>query len=209
MLFRKANIIFAILLFSSNLYAISLADLIDSALEHNPDIVSAQNTYDNAVLSSKTLYGFLAPSVNVSSSATLPNNYGWNQTPDGFSSNITVSQPLPGGIIISTKGTYSFNITTMNDERFLLQSPNISFSLTQSLFPFWVQGKLKDPSILSMKLQTNYFYNQLLYTKKTVLQNLIQRLYSYVAMFFIKIKLKCIQNSIAKGDETINRLKAA
>ncbi|HOE08152.1 MAG TPA: TolC family protein [Treponemataceae bacterium] len=204
MLFRKVSIIVAILLFSSNLYAISLEELINSALEHNPDIVSAQNAYDNALLSSKTLNGVLSPSVNVSSSATLPKNYGWNQTPDGFSSNITVSQPLPGGAIISTSGTYSFNTTTINEERFLLQSPNISFSLTQSLFPFWMQGKVKDPSILSMQLQKNYFYNQLLYTKKTVLQNLIQQ---YIYMLVFKNEIKMHQNSIAHLDERLIALK--
>lgn len=204
MLFRKVSTIFSVLLFSLNLYATSLADLIHLAFQNNPEIISAQNTYDNAALSAKTFNGELAPSVNVASSASLPKNYAWNQAPDAFSSNITVSQPLFGGTTISTTGTYSFNISTINDKRFLLQSPNISFSLTQSLLPFWVQEKLKDPSFLSAQLQKKYYYNQLLYTKKNVLENLIQ---NYVYVLVYKNEIKMLQNSIAHLDEKIKALK--
>ena len=204
MLSKKVVIIFVFLLFFSNAYTVTLSDLLESALQNNADIVSAQKTYDNAVLSSKTLNGELAPSVNVSSSATLPDGYNWDKAPDSFSSNISVSQPLFSGTTISAIGLYSYNIATMNEKRYISQSPNISFSLTQSLFPFWLQGKLKDPSILSLRLQKKYYYSQLLYTKKTVLQNLIQ---NYIYALVYKNEITIYQNSINLLDEQIKAFK--
>ncbi len=203
--YRKT--LFALLYTSTiPLFSLSLNDLIDLALQKNPDILSAQNGYDSACLSLKTLNGAYAPQVSLSSSASLPDEYKWDAPPDYFSSSITYSQPLPGGTTLGFTGSFSFNSADIPEERHISQNPGLSFSLTQSLFPFWAQGKIKNPAKLSAKQQKEYYYNQLLYTKKTVLQNLVQ---NYIYASVHKKQIQIHENSIYLLDkqiETSNQL---
>lgn len=207
MRYKKSFCFFLICCIFVKSFSLSFDELIELTLQNNTDIFSAQNSYDSACLSQKTLNGAYAPQVSLSSSATLPDEYKWNSTPDYFSSSITYSQPLPGGTTLGFTGSFSFNSSDILEERYISQNPSLSFSLTQSLFPFWVQGKIKNPAKLSAKQQKDYYYNQLLYTKKTVLQNLIQN-YIYAAVYQKQIQI--YQNSIYLLDkqiETSNQLR--
>ena len=207
MRYKKSFCLFFVCCIFCKTFSLSFDDLIELTLQNNTDILSAQNAYDSACLSLKTLNGTYAPQVSLSSSATLPDEYKWNLTPDYFSSSIIYSQPLPGGTTLGFTGSFTFNSLDILDERYISQNPSLSFSLTQSLFPFWVQGKIKDPAKLSTKQQKDYYYNQLLYTKKTVLQNLIQN-YIYAAVYQKQIQI--YQNSIYLLDkqiETSNQLR--
>ena len=200
MRYKKYFYIFFVCCIFGKTFALSFDELIQLTLQNNTDILSAQNSYDQACLSLKTLNGAYAPQVSLSSSATLPDEYKWNSTPDYFSSSITYSQPLPGGTTLGSTGSFTFNSLDILEERYISQNPSLSFSLTQSLFPFWVQGKIKNPAKLSAKQQKDYYYNQLLYTKKTVLQNLLQN-YIYAAVY--KKQIQIYENSIYLLDKQI------
>ncbi len=109
---KKLNLSIILLFILSDLSSFSLSNLINSTLQNNSDIASAQSNYESAILSSKTLDGTFAPEISFSSSANLSKDYDWNTSPDYFSTYVTYSQPLPGGTTISATGTYSFTSTT-------------------------------------------------------------------------------------------------
>ena len=200
MRYKKSFCIFFVYFIFGKAFSLSFDKLIELTLQNNTDILSAQNSYDSACLSLKTLSGAYAPQVSLASSASLPDEYKWDTSPDYFSSSITYSQPLPGGTTLGFTGSFSFNSAEFLEERYISQNPSLSFSLTQSLFPFWAQGKIKNPAKLSAKQQKDYYYNQLLYTKKTVLQNLLQN-YIYAAVY--KKQIQIYENSIYLLDKQI------
>lgn len=185
-------------------FSLSLNELTEITLQNNSDIIAAQNSYDCAILSLKTLNGTYAPQISFSSSSTLPNKYKWDTTPDYFSSSVIYSQPLPGGTSIEITGGTSFTSKNILEERYISQNPNISFSLSQSLLPFWIQGKLKNPEKLSASQQKEYCYYQLLYTKKTVLQNLVQ---NYIYTLIYEKQIQSYENSILLIDKQIEVVK--
>lgn len=206
MRYKKSFFIFFVCCIFGKAFSLSFDELIELTLQNNTDIFSAQNSYDSACLSLKTLNGAYAPQVSLVSSASLPDEYKWDTSPDYFSSSITYSQPLAGGTTLGFTGSFSFNSADFLEERYISQNPSLSFSLTQSLFPFWAQGIIKNPAKLSAKQQKNYYYNQLLYTKKTVLQNLVQN-FIYTAVY--KKQIQIYENSIYLLDkqiETSNQL---
>lgn len=186
------------------LFSLSLCELIDLTLQNNIDIITSQSEYKTALLSAKTINGSFSPGLSISSSSSISKDYEWNTTPDYFSSTITYSQPIPGGTQFSVTGSYAFNSSIYNEEQYLSQSPKISFTLTQSLLPFWAQGKVTDPTILSMQQQEEYYRYQNLYTKKTVLQNLIQN-YAYFLIYENEIQI--YENSISLVEEQIAAVK--
>ncbi|MCR4734828.1 MAG: TolC family protein [Treponema sp.] len=195
-----------IILLSSPLaiFPLSLENLTNLALENNSEIKAAESAYEKAVLSSKTLDGVYVPSISVSSSTKLPDEYEWNSTPDSFSSTITYSQPIPGGASLSATANYSFNAMTIAEERMMSQSPNISLSLTQSLLPYWAQGKLRNPERLSMNQQKRYYYYQLLHVKKNIIINLIE---NYFYTITSKNEITIQENTIKIFEEQIESLK--
>lgn len=215
---KKLNLSIIVLFILSDLSSFSLSDLINSALQNNSDISSAQSNYESAVLSSKTLDGTFAPGISFSSSTNLSKDYDWDTSPDYFSTHVTYSQPLAGGTTISATGTYSFTSTTtfsattatttdagnLTAQRYISQNQNISFTLSQSLLPFWAQGTIKDPTILGAKQQAEYYRLQVLATKKSVLQNLLQN-YAYAQIY--KKQIQLYQNSISLIEKQIAALR--
>lgn len=154
------------LIIKTPLFSLSLPDLIDLTLQNNIDIITSQSDYESALLSAKTLDGSFSPGISISSTSSISNDYEWNLPPDYFSSNITYSQTIVGGTKFSITGTYSLNSAIYNEERYISQSPKINFTLTQSLLPFWAQGKISDPTILGNKQQVDYYHYQNIYAKK-------------------------------------------
>lgn len=201
---QKIIFLFLSLLCFNFIYPSEIEDLIGVALENNPEIIEAENTYNSVVLSSKTLNGVYSPGLSVSASSSFENNKNMFSESDQFSSVVNYTQPLPGGASLGISGTYSYAGTEMNKERYIVQAPNISFSLSQSLFPFWIQGTLKDPSKLNIELQKKYYYNQWIYIKKSIIQNLIQ---NYVYALIYKNESEISKNSIFLIDEQIEALK--
>ena len=89
-------------------------------------------------------------------------------------------------------------------QRYISQNPNISFTLSQSLLPFWAQRTIKDPTILGSKQQAEYYRLQVLATKKSVLQNLLQN-YAYAQIY--KKQIQLYQNSISLIEKQIAALR--
>ena len=189
---------------SYNFFPFSFSDLVEAALQNNSDIASAKSDYDSALLSSKTYDSSFAPGLSFSSSSTISKDYDWNTNPDYFSTYVTYTQPLPGGTTLSATGTYSFTSASAGDDQYISQIPKVSFTLSQSLLPFWTQGTIKDPTVLSARQQAEYYRLQLLYTKKSVLQNLIQ---NYAYALIDKNKIQIYRNSVCLAEEQIEALK--
>lgn len=189
---------------SYNFFPFSFSDLVEAALQNNSDIASAKSDYDSALLSSKTYDSSFAPGLSFSSSSTISKDYDWNTNPDYFSTYVTYTQPLPGGTTLSATGTYSFTSASAGDDQYISQILKVSFTLSQSLLPFWTQGTIQDPTILNANLQAEYYRLQLLYTKKSVLQNILQN-YAYALIY--KNKIQSYRNSIFLVEAQIEALK--
>lgn len=200
------KIIILILFFPSLklIYSQSLIELSKITLENNSDILSAQNLYESVILSSKTINGAYSPQLSFSSSATLSDEFSWNRNLHYLSSSISYVQPLLGGSTISITGETIIKRENISTEFYLSQSSNISISLQQSLLPFWIQGGLKDPTIENVFQQKQYYYNQLLDTRKNILINLAQ---NYIYALIYQNQFLMLQNSIILINEQIDALK--
>ena len=179
------KIVVSMILFSSSdmiLRAFSLMELAEIALNNNSDILSAINSYQTSILSSKSMEGTFSPQLSFSSSSQISKDYTWKNCPDYLSSSISYVQTLPGGSSISISGGASVNAETIYEELYLNQKPNVSISLQQSLMPFWIQGKSKDPNIENFYQQEQYYYHELLNTKKS------KYYFNYCYSLYLKLK---------------------
>lgn len=158
------------LLYSSE----SLSFLWKETLKNNTEIQTAHISYKQALLSYQTANGLFAPSVTVGNNVDFDKDFSWKKKFNTFSSYLYVGENLPGGLSVGIKGSYDYITSTLSEERFITQVPQITFSLSQSLYPFWLQGLFKNPERLSLEYQKNYFFYQYLYTKKNILQNVTQ-----------------------------------
>ncbi len=172
--------------------------IINIALEHNPQIVSAKADYEATALLSKNGGAAFAPGLSLSGSET---------TEDNYSASVTYSQPLPGGTALQFTGSYDYSSVQMQGTRIESKNPRLLLSLNQSLFPFWMAGKFTDPKILSYRLQEQYYFNQLQYSKQNVVMNVIQNCIYAVIEYK---KIESIYNSINLVQlqyEALNELK--
>ena len=189
---------------SNDLFSISINELINVSIENNQDIKTALTDYEKSILTAKSLDGLYVPEISISSSSVVPKEYDWDELPDNFSSTLTYSQSLPGGTKISVESSYSFETINYLEDKYIAQYPNLSFSLSQSLLPFWVQGCIHDPGKLSLKQQQEYYHNQFLYVKRNVIQNVCQ---IFIAVVLAKNTILMNQNNIQLFEEQIDSLK--
>ncbi len=173
------------------------------AAETNGDVLSAQHTYESACLSLSTLGGAYTPSVTTGASSSVPDGYGWNECPDSLSASVSVTQPLPGGTSIGVTGAYALNAATAYDTRWVSQVPDVAFTLSQSLYPFYAQGKLRNPERLSLQQKKEYYYNQLLYVKQQKLETVAQY---YILSLIYRKKMEMYEASIAYAHEQLDAL---
>jgi outer membrane protein TolC len=173
------------------------------AISTNGDVLSAQYTYESACLSFTTLDGAYAPSVTTSASSTVPDGYGWGTCPDSVSSSVSVTQPLPGGTSIGVTGTYALSAVAAADTRYVTQVPEVAFTLSQSLYPFYAQGKFHNPERLSLQQKKEYYYNQLLYVKQQKLETVTQY---YILSLIYRKKMEIYETSIAYIEEQLDAI---
>lgn len=204
--------VFVLVMFiSQKLYSqTTLQTLIALAMQNNADITAATLSYESSSLSARTLDGYFSPSLSVNSSTTLDKNYDWKANPSAFSSSVLLSQPIPGGFVLGVNGSVGFStyegidFVTNETLRYMKQTPSLSLSLSSSLLPFWAQGTIHNPSILSLKQQNQYAYNQLLYTKKQVIEKLLQ---NYCFAVTSKKQIQIYENSIELIQNQIDAIK--
>ncbi len=186
------------------IFPLSFEELLEMTLESNEEIKKSLSDYENSLVTLETKDGLYAPTIIVSSSLTIPKDYEWNSNPDNFSSTLTYTQPFPGGTALSIETDYSFEIINGLGNKIMKQNPNLTLSISQSLFPFWMQRKKKEPIKFSLEKQKEYYYNELLYIKKTVVQNLFQH---YINAFIARNEMFINQNNIELYDEQIEALE--
>lgn len=180
-----------------------------SAASSNAEVLEAEAAYDSSCLSSDTLGGIYAPSLSVSSSASIGGDYELWDVPKSFTPAVTFTQPLPGGTKAGITGSYSITSNTITDRQYVTQSPEISISLSQSLLPFWLQGKKRNPEKLSLEQKRLYNYYQLLYTRQ---QKIIATSQYYILCQIYRKKIQVQEASIAfrtKQVQAYNELRKA
>jgi hypothetical protein len=173
------------------------------AVSTNGDVLSAQHAYESACLSLSTLGGAYAPSVTTRASAAVPDGYGWDECPDSLSASVSVTQPLPGGTSIGVTGAYALSAAAAAGTRYVSQVPDVAFTLSQSLYPFYAQGKVRNPDRLSLQQKKEYYYNVLLYTKQQKLESVAQY---YILSLIYRKKMEMYEASIAYAQEQIDAL---
>lgn len=205
MLFSKCKYIGTLfILISTNCFALSLSDLTNFTIKSNSEIQVAQKTYESQILSSKDFNGSFSPSLSFNSSVTIPKGFEMKNEPNFFDTNIHYLQPLPGGTSVSVEFDYNFNARVTEGNRYISRSPNISFRLSQSLLPYWIQGQINEPIKLSFQQKKEYYYYQLLYTKKNILLQLFQ---NYIYTLISLNEIEIWENSIDYYNEQIESLK--
>jgi hypothetical protein len=173
------------------------------AVSTNGDILSAQHAYESACLSFSTFDGAYAPSVTTSASSTVPDGYGWDECPDNLSASMSVTQPLPGGTSIGVTGSYALSSAAAAGTRYVSQIPDVTFTLSQSLYPFYAQGKVRNPERMSLQQKKEYYYNVLQYTKQQKLETIAQY---YILSLIYRRKMEMYEASIAYAQEQIDAL---
>ncbi len=196
---KKLFLVLLLILTCNNIFSKNcLEEVISIALQNNPQILSAKADYEAAALLSKNGGGTFAPGMSLSGSET---------TKDNYSASLTYSQPLPGGTALQFTGSYDYSSVQMQETRIESKTPRLSFSINQSLFPFWMAGKVTDPKIFSYRLQKEYYFNQLQYSKQKVMIDVIQNcIYALIE----NKKIESLQNSIKLVQlqyEALNELK--
>lgn len=196
---KKFFFVILLILFSNNIFSQAyLEEVISTALQKNPQILSAKADYEASLLLSKNGGGSFAPGLSLSGSET---------TEDNYSASLTYSQPLPGGTALQFTGSYEYSSVQMQGTRIESKNPRLLLSLNQSLFPFWMAGKFQDPKVLSYKLQEQYYFNQLQYSKQNIIIDIIQNCVYAVIEYK---KIESIYNSINLTQlqyEALNELK--
>lgn len=187
----KKNILILILIyFNLNLFSIDIKELIESTVLNNVEIKNALNNYESTLISKKTIDGVFSPSISTGISGTITKN---DSEPQNFSTSLSYSQPLPGGLVFSTIGNFGVLSQNILNENYLYQTPSIKINISQSLLPFWLQGMKNDPIIENVKLQSEYSYCQYINTKKTMIINLVQ---NYFNALIYKNEIETHKNSI-------------
>lgn len=178
---NKKNILFfTICHFSIFLNALSFTDLLDNAFNNNIDILNSNYELNLTSLEAKNFNGKYFPSLNVSSG--ISDVFINEDFPGVVTAGVSLSQNIPDGSNLNLDFSYSVykNENSVNDD--FIKNPSVTVSLSQSLFPFWIQGKISDPAILSYKLQQKYKEVQLYQTKKVVFQNLTEIYLKYLIL---------------------------
>ncbi len=196
---------FVFILLTQLSFGISILDLKDIVINSNVEIASAKKDYESAQLSAKTLDGLFSPSLSISSSSNLTEKINFNDNLDYFSSIVSYTQNLPFGHSFSIEGCYSYNYTTINQEKYISQLPEINFSFAKKLYPLFIKKIQKDPQILLAKQQSEFYYYQYCYAKKTKVKNLFQLL---VYLNIYQYENQIYKNLISITDEQLIAYKS-
>ncbi len=186
-----------------------LEKLWQSAAAMNGEVLAAQAAYDAARLSASTLNGIYAPSLSASTSASIDEDYSRRDIPKTLSPSLSFTQPLPGGASVGITGTYNVSAASASGKQYITQTPEITLTLSQSLLPFWLQGKKRNPEKLSLEQKQQYYYQQLLYTRQQKIQSTTQY---YILCQIYKKKVQVYEASIAyrqQQADAYNALKRA
>lgn len=192
---RKITIFVIVITLQYNLFAdIGFEDLVKSTVIQNQDIRSSKADFQKYSLAYKTLDGFYSPEISLSSAITTSDIYNFSELPDVLKSNITYTQPIPGGASFSISTNYDFLSYNYQEERFIEQNPYLSITFNQSLMPYWVQGESKDCIKQYGNQEKEISYNQFLYSKNNALLNLL-KYYIYALISLNDIKM--YQNTVS------------
>ena len=150
------------LFFIFSLYSLEFRDIIELAYENNQDLILAKVEYEKALLGTKTKNGVYSSGLSAKVSLPSQENNNFIVDDKNIVTSITYSKKLPGNLGVGLSADYSVNYTSLN------------FTIYQSLKPFWIKGKIKDPNTYSLQLQKDYYWYELNYQKKTIIENIIQ-----------------------------------
>lgn len=184
-------------------YSLSIIDLVDYAIEYNSDIKTSLIAYETESLSCEKLNGYYIPGISLNSTVKLSDESNDEKFINYLDSNISCTQSFPGGTLLSFSMDYNLNNYNLFNDIYISQTPNITLKVSQSLFPFWLQGAAIDPVKLSYYHSKDYYYYQFLNTKKIVLIQIFQ---NYVMNLISKNEMAINKNLINLYVEQIESL---
>ncbi|MBQ3642863.1 TolC family protein [bacterium] len=199
--------IFLLALFVLNFFCYpktTLEVLWDSIIENNSEVNSVRTNYKNALIDYVTLQGLYIPSVNLNSIVNLGENYSKGDYPSYINNTLSIGQRLPGGSQLVLDVSYNLSYADYNEETYVNQIPKIGLTFSQSMFPFYLQGKLCSPDVQLLKINKEYQEKYYDYICKEKIKS-VTREYIYALIYGKKseiyessIKLKNQKKEIIK-----------
>lgn len=184
----------------------ALDSLWDAALRKNVSIEISKSELKNAVVR-RTFYSSLySPSLVVKGSNDFAPSA---QSEDGLlsdasSATLSYNQPFSGGGSFSAGLDYSQTRPVISDRTFVVQSPHVSFAVSQGLHPWWIQGIKKNPQVglldTSVLLQEIHLDKQ----EKNVLIQLTQ---DYISLRKTERAITLLEKQILSKNESISSLQ--
>ena len=117
-----------------------LENLWNEVLHSNVDLKAYESEVSSAALKRRFYSSVYAPSLVVKGSNTFaPTTERKKGTmADKSTGALVYAQPFAGGANLTTSLSYSLARPWTKDDTYALQTPDINFSLTQGLLPWWI-----------------------------------------------------------------------
>lgn len=151
--------IFLLALFLHNFFCFSqtaLEVLWKSVITSNSEISSVRTNLKNASIDYQTLQGLYLPSLSLNSITNFGENYSKGDYPNYINNSILIGQRLPGGSQLELSISYNLGYAEYNEQTYINQSPKVGITYSQSLFPFYLQGKILSPDIQLLRINRDY-----------------------------------------------------
>lgn len=167
------------------------------------DIANSNYEYSCAMLRQQTLNGYFTPGVFISTDFDSFGQKNFFEKNSTVAASLGYEQKIISGTSFKAVTNYSLYTDNIKRDKYI-QNPSLSFVFIQSLKPYWLQGKKKDPIREQYALEKKYSYYKYECSKIIAIQNLVEY------FFNIKIcntKLKYIQNQINLCNIKLDSLK--
>lgn len=147
--------------------------------------------------------GYFTPGVFISTDFDSFGQKNFFEKNSTVAASLGYEQKIISGTSFKAVTNYSLYTDNIKRDKYI-QNPSLSFVFIQSLKPYWLQGKKKDPIRVQYALEKKYSYYKYECSKIIAIQNFVEY------FFNIKIcntKLKYIQNQINLCNIKLDSLK--
>lgn len=148
------------------LHAVSFDEILNLINSNYYEINNRLLDYEQSIKKKNDKY---APSVSVGGGTSFEND---------ISSSLSYTQPLPGGSAVTLSAQYSQKKLSEGSGESDIRNTVFSVSFLQSLYPYWLQGRLADPFIENVKHESEISFYQYEASKKEVIKKAVELYYA-------------------------------
>ncbi len=148
------------------LHAVSFDEILNLINSNYYEINNRLLDYEQSIKKKNDKY---APSVSVGGGTSFEND---------ISSSLSYTQPLPGGSAVTLSAQYSQKKLSEGSGESDIRNTAFSVSFLQSLYPYWLQGRLADPFIENVKHESEISFYQYEASKKEVIKKAVELYYA-------------------------------